>query len=748
MDFIYFFRVLFKRKWIILAAGLIAATVAYLLTRNDIKYYKSTTQITTGFTIKYAVGVGDEENLSFFEEENMFNNVILMAKSDPVINLLSYKLMLHDLRGPKPFRTPNEQQRNSEIYKELQNNKQKYIDAFTDKLDHMIALTAYIPEDRNLISLLKQYKYDNKSLLQNLRVGRLQRTDYLQIEFLSESPELSAFVVNSVYDQFLRYYISIRDTRSAESIDTLRSIVDKKKATLDYKRSLLTGEGVVNVELESTGSMERITNLEKTLTDERTRLTKLYYELRKVNQKLGGGDGITPVDGENTDPVTATSPNQNNELYLLKKAMNETYEAYINSGSTDKSLLNKYNQLKAEYQDKFAAANIRSSNDASLPNNRQDLLEKKSDLEFDIKACEENITSLQSRINMIKSTSVQDASKAANIETLIKEVELANKEYLDAKQRYTEAVDVSTSHVNNFRQIIVGQPAMEPEPSKKILVLGMAGVAAMLAAILVIVLLTYLDSSVKTPGIFSKVVGLKLISIINFMNLKNKSLHDLVANTESGNSRKEQKGGNIFRENLRKLRYEIERSGRKIFLFTSTKKSEGKTTLIQALSFSMSLSKKKVLIIDSNFSNNDLTVQLQAEPVLEKLEMEPTNGYHSISEKVKYMSTEVAVSSVFVIGSEGGDYTPSEIFPHGNILQRLQELKSEYDYIFLEGPPLNDFTDSKELAQYVEGVIGVFSADHIIKQIDKESIQFFKELGNKFVGSVLNKVEMENLNVS
>jgi polysaccharide biosynthesis transport protein len=117
MDFIYFFRVLFKRKWIILAAGLVAATIAYLLTRNEQKYYKSSTQISTGYSIKDEIVVGEEENNSFFETENKFNNVILISKSDPVINLLSYKLILHDLTAPKPFRTLTAQQKQTPYIK-------------------------------------------------------------------------------------------------------------------------------------------------------------------------------------------------------------------------------------------------------------------------------------------------------------------------------------------------------------------------------------------------------------------------------------------------------------------------------------------------------------------------------------------------------------------------------------------------------------------------------------------------------
>lgn len=82
------------------------------------------------------------------------------------------------------------------------------------------------------------------------------------------------------------------------------------------------------------------------------------------------------------------------------------------------------------------------------------------------------------------------------------------------------------------------------------------------------------------------------------------------------------------------------------------------------------------------------------------------------------------------------------------MLHHLNTLTAEYDYIFLEGPPLNDFTDSKELAQYVDGVIAVFSASHIIKQIDRQSMAFFNELNGKFVGAVLNMVDLEDVNAT
>ena len=146
------------------------------------------------------------------------------------------------------------------------------------------------------------------------------------------------------------------------------------------------------------------------------------------------------------------------------------------------------------------------------------------------------------------------------------------------------------------------------------------------------------------------------------------------------------------------------------------------------------MSKKRILIIDTNFSNNDLTMQLHGEPVLETMANEDPGISTAVKIRAFSKNVGTGVGEVFIIGSKGGDYTPSEVLPRENILTKLHSMLPEFDYIFLEGPPLNDFSDSRELVHYVDGVVAVFSATNIIKQIDKESVNFFREMNGKFCG--------------
>lgn len=735
MDIIYLFRVLLKRKWIIIGAAFLAAGLTFYLTRHEKKFYRSYSQFSTGFAVSDDIPMNNN-NVSLFEAETKFNNVIVTMMSPSVTSLLSYKLILHDLENPtKVYRTLTNEEKQSPAYTSVNIEQAKKV--FKDKLEIMTMLSPYKPEEKKLLEFIALYNYDSKSIAQNLNLYRVQRTDYIQVNYISQHPELSAFAVDNLFQQFLRYYRGVRSDRSQESIDTLKSLMEKKKEELDIKNNALKEKGIyIDAGEAITGTMGTIGEMQLNLAIERNKLTNYEYDIKKIDQRLA-----------NITTNTITKPSvDNEEIILARKARNEAYKTWTDNQSTE--AWTRYQKLDDDYKNKLKR--YQSANDDNViskpSQSKDDLLNQKADLQINIQATKKNIGQIQSEINRLQGDVNVTSSKSAEVQTLLKERDQANKDYLDVKQRYTDALDYGTSAINNFRQIVPALPAVEPEPSKRKMLVGMAGAGAAITIILIIVLLTYLDTSIKTPVIFNKAVGLKMISMVNFMNLKTKKLSEIISNKDGALDAADKNRNNIFRESLRKLRYEIENSGKKIFLFTSTKKGQGKTTLIQALSYSMSLSKKRILIIDTNFCNNDLTVQLDADPILEKIT--PHKNGQALLDEVKKVSKDVDGGLVYAIGSEGGDYTPSEILPKQNLLQHLHSLTEEFDYIFLEGPPLNDFSDSKELSQYVEGVIAVFSAADAVKQIDKQSISFFKELNGKFCGSILNMVDLKNVNVS
>ncbi|HVW99585.1 MAG TPA: AAA family ATPase, partial [Candidatus Babeliaceae bacterium] len=293
----------------------------------------------------------------------------------------------------------------------------------------------------------------------------------------------------------------------------------------------------------------------------------------------------------------------------------------------------------------------------------------------------------------------------------------------------------------NFRQILFGQPSLTPEKSKRMIIILMTGAFAAALAVITIVLLLYFDVSVKSPSSFQKQTGIDILSSTNKIDLKKKDVMSIINDSSTSNKKTKRNRTNIFREHLRKLRQSLDSLNHPVILFTSTEHGQGKTTLMQALAYSMSLSKKKVLLIDTNFCNNDLTIQTSARPVLEKF---------SVIGELKTSDLESAITHtntpyIDVIGCEGGDYTPQEILIAGNLLEHLDQLRKIYDFILLEAAPMNSYTDTHELIKYVDGVVSIFSAESVIKPLDINAIDYLKKLNGKFRGAILNKVELDNM---
>lgn len=728
MDLVYLFNSLMRRKWLILTSTLLAIAIAFLFTMNQKRLYKSEAQIATGFTTGDQVKLKDE-SFNIYEIDVKFNNVMEILRSPKVVGMLSYSLMIHDLENPKQqYRVIPSDDRKA--ISALGLNMTAVLAMLHEKYDKQELLSSTKPEERKIIELLRLYKYDQDALRKTLYTDRVSRTDFIDIQYRAGNPDLAAYVVNQLCVEFFRNFESSRTQQTAVSIQTLQKLMEQKKAELDLKIDNMKTQGGVDVSVENTSRLEQISNYDNRIADEKSILNQATLGLSLVTKQLQDANA-------HQSQITAASNAVSGEISNLRNQMNAAYTDYVNKGSSDQDLFNKYQKLKADYKNKLSSLSTTTGTTGSGPS-IADLQQKKNDLEIQIQSSTTNIASYQQKIRELNSSLGASASRGATNVALQKELDLAQQEYEDIKSRYDAMQNNKVAPGDNLRQILYGQPAVEPEPSKRMIILGLAGMSALMLCCLIIIFLEYIDVSIKTPSIFQKNVPLKLIGTLNHLKLKQRTLFNIFTNPSESN-----RNENVFRENVRKLRYEIESSGANIFLFTSIRPGEGKTTVLEMISQSLLKSGKKVLLIDANFPNNSLTRNFEAAPHLEEMAKDPsTANVAQLKRMITYSETGIAI-----IGCEGGNYTPAEILPTPNVLNHLAALIPDFDFIFLEAASLNRRSDARELLQYVQKVAIVVSSRSSVKQTDKESIQFLKQLHHKFAGAILNDIAFENLDL-
>jgi uncharacterized protein involved in exopolysaccharide biosynthesis/Mrp family chromosome partitioning ATPase len=718
---------------ILLAVGAAVAS-AYYFTRNEVRLYRSVAQMSTGFTVAEDIKLSDEK-FSLPQIDVKFQNAIENIQSPKVLNLLSYKLLLHDLVMSPPFRSPGS------LFRTGNGDSAGLIRTYTSilvkKLDSVKALSPTVSIERDLIKLIGLYRYDILSIQRGLTVNRFQKSDYINLVYVSENPALSAFAINTLCSEFRRYYDLERRGRSDVSVSVLDSLVKAKKETLESKVNaknvFMSSAGVVDVNMEGSTKLNQVGNYENQLIDQRANEQRLVYRILQLDKQIESlGSSESRKDVSN---LLEANPSYG-EYIKLKKQYRDIYAEYIRGGSKDdvarKKLLDidgRLEKLNLDEQEIKTATSITFDR-------REDLVREKNELEGELRACRNKIVSLQSKIGQLSGNLSTMASKSANIDQLDKEIEIAQAEYREANEKLALALSLVEVSPGTFKQSIVGEPAISPIPSKRKMIILLAGVAAFMISSIFIIGIAFFDNSIRNLTQFQRLVGLPVLGIVNEVDIRGNILED--GRLFEGKEKRD----NQFRELLRKIRYQLESSEAKTILFTSTRSSQGKTSLIQAIAYSLSLSKRTVLIIDTNFCNNDLTKASGANPVLE--EFSPYER-HFQAQQLEVYVTRTVVDGVDIIGCRGGDYTPSEILPENNLLNYMEELKSLYDYILLEGAPLNTYTDTKELMKYVDGVVAVFSAKSSITASDKESIRYLNENREKFLGAILNKVRGEEI---
>ncbi|WP_245860748.1 GumC family protein [Thermoflavifilum aggregans] len=665
------------------------------------------------------VRLGNDQGFDIYTINLKFDNIVKTFTSPQVISLLSYSLILHDLNPSQtPFRNPDEADL-QQIFSQIPKNE--VVKIFSEKLEQMKMLSSFDSTERKLIELLKIYGYDEESLLADIQVYRLEQTDYIDIDCTTENPLLSAYIVNTLCKEFNRFYTSYLVQRSAENIQLLDTMIAQKKAFLDSQQNRLNnvlrgGDAAI-----ADANISLIQDYQTKLQQKQSDLNNAQIALKEVEKQIAQYDQLQKTIFEN-----------NTSIIQLNRQISDLQAQYDNSPSPD--LANKIASLRRQLQDKLSENAQNSLSD--LPP-KATLIQKQSDLQVEIQSDQSDIQNLQNSIRTLSANIRSSASKSVIIDALQKEVDRARADYLNAQEKYNNIINQGAQDAG-FKQILIGQPAVNPLPSHRIIIMGLSGITAVCLTIFIIVFIEYIDLSVKTPSFFVKQTGLPILSPVNKVNLKKNKIWELLSQA----SPKSEKRQNTIRELIRKVRHQIEKSGNHIILFTSTEPQQGKTTLIQALAYSFSLSKKKVLMIDTNFCNNDLTVLTGARPTLESFS---TRNYKITYEELESLITHTSIPLVDVIGCEGGDYTPKEILPEGNLLEHLKDLLDWYDYIFLEAAPMNEYTDTKEMVEYVDGIIAVFSSEAVIKEDDHEGINYLKSLNGKFNGAILNKVEFENL---
>ena len=203
----------------------------------------------------------------------------------------------------------------------------------------------------------------------------------------------------------------------------------------------------------------------------------------------------------------------------------------------------------------------------------------------------------------------------------------------------------------------------------------------------------------------------------------------------------EQGSRDMMNEAFRVLRTNIDlmlgkKDGSKVIMMTSFNPNAGKTFIVMNLAASMALKGAKVLLVDLDLRKASLSKQLDLihTGVAAYLNGK-TDDYHL------YVDEVAPNFHVLPVGTLPPN--PTELLISDRFAQMVEQMRGDYDYIFLDCPPIEIVADASIITEVADMSAFVMRANHMEKDVLPQIQQLYSERRYKHMALILNSVDIQ-----
>lgn len=198
----------------------------------------------------------------------------------------------------------------------------------------------------------------------------------------------------------------------------------------------------------------------------------------------------------------------------------------------------------------------------------------------------------------------------------------------------------------------------------------------------------------------------------------------------------------VFDEAIRSVRTNIQFSDiddkKRVIAMTSSKPSEGKTTVLYSIAKSFAENGNSVVLLDF-----DLRMPKVGKVAGIETNMGITNVITGKVELDRALIKDQNEDNLFVLLSGPVPPNPAEILASNHVKELIKELSQRFDYVFLDTPPVGLFTDASIVSTYCDGVIFAIKANDTKKEEVSHALENLKKVNGKVLGAVLTFADLK-----
>ena len=203
----------------------------------------------------------------------------------------------------------------------------------------------------------------------------------------------------------------------------------------------------------------------------------------------------------------------------------------------------------------------------------------------------------------------------------------------------------------------------------------------------------------------------------------------------------EESNRNIINEAFRVLRSNVDfiknkNTQQKVFVVTSFNPGSGKSFLSMNIAMSFAIKGKKVLVIDGDLRHGTVSAYVGSpkKGLTDYLGYEETSWNELLITDKKYPNLHAILVRPFPL-------TPMESLEDKSLATLIQALRNEYDYIFIDCPPIDIVADAQIIEQYADRTFFVVRAGLLDRSLLSELENIYQEKRFKNLSIILNGTE-------
>lgn len=685
VDLLEMVRVLWQRKWGIMAIVIVSMVVAYCISSNMARIYKATS--------------------------------LIMVRPDPALTSISF---LQDAAS-----SPLGSMRN---YVE-------YIKSRT-LTEATLARLGWLQSSSEEEVLLWQG---------SISVQQVQGTDLARLSVECNEPEKATAFINTLVEEFQERIHQMNQESTGAAMEFItqqlaiaeNDLKEAEGALLEYKET----SGIVELSDESKTRIDRLANINQLLSQTEIELQAATSEQQELEEILRG---IDPTLIASTTLVNSPIVQQHRvRLSELETDLVAALEQYTENNPTVVALRTQINHISAKLAEEVER--VIGSETTSLNPIYQDIRSRLVSGKARIVALGAKLEALEKARSIAQAELESIPKMEIDLARLVRNQRVNEEIYVMLRSKYEEMRISESMKVSDV--YVIDKAIMPDKPIKprKLLNTAIAGILGMFVAVGYAFVLEYTDTTIKSPEEAERILELPTTGVVPDLVGARVGARQL-RRTKKGYSDNpngplalltshdpRSPGTEAFGIIRTHLDFASQDNSVRSILVCSPGSEEGRSVIAANLGISLARTGKSVILVDADMRKPTQHMLFSLPNTIGFAQLLANNVDQEIAQ-------ETEVPGLKVITSGPIPPNPSDVLSSHATMAAISAISSQADVVIYDTPPLTTVPDAMILGARLDGALMVVRLGVTSREAAKRSKKLLRASRSRVLGVVVNAV--------